>query len=464
VLRPAWFCNLLAIVFVCAACGDDDDDCSPGALGCACLPRSACDGSLECLSGVCVAPATPDAGRDAGRDAATEPFDECTGRAGAEVCDGARLLRCGRTSDATLLEECASARHCEGGRELGECLTCLEGEHRCDGAELQRCADDGLAFEGSESCASAEVCNAEAGSCMAGCSAGQFACDGAELRGCTDDLTGFATVETCASADLCDASAGECDECVPGEERCSGALFETCDADGQAFTAEDCAASGERCTAAGCVAGCEINEHCGPPTPFCSGGRCVECRGASDCNAMFAVCEAGSCEIGPGCGNGRIDPDEECERGVSPGPGMGTWDVTNCDTTCHRTVYQNCTTAARQMLCMDTDAACLIGRVVGQFCSPNVLSCITDGALCPRAPGYEVNCGPEYALVGCHLACQDDSDCPADLYCYDADFKLCCPSPTHSSDCTSACDSVADCATGESCVKVTPKLCAGRPL
>jgi hypothetical protein len=364
--RPAWFCNLLAIAFAFAACGDDDEHCVPGELGCPCLEQRECDGALECLSGLCVAPGKTDAAVDAGRDAAPpEPV-------------------------------------------------CLEGEHRCDGAELQRCADDGQAFEDRE---------------------------------------------TCASADLCDAPAGECDECVPGEERCRGELFETCDDDGQAFTAEDCAASGERCTADGCTAVCSQDAHCGPPTPFCSGGRCVECRGAADCGGMFAVCEAGSCEIGPGCGNGRIDPDEECERGVSPGPGQGTWDVTNCDTMCRRTVYQNCTTAARQQLCMDFNANCLITVVVGQFCSPDVLC-----GFCPAAPGYQVNCGPDYGLVGCHLACEDDGDCPADLYCYDADFKLCCPSPTHSSACTSACDSVGDCMTGESCVKVTPKLCAGRPL
>jgi hypothetical protein len=457
-----------------------------------------------------------DAGTDAGGDAGTVTVaPECVGGAGTNVCVEARLVGCDAAGQSTTLGDCDSARHCEGGRAAGACLACLAGEHRCEGTELERCADDGSGFEGVETCATAEICNAEAGSCAAGCSAGQHVCNGMELRRCRADLTGFEMADQCASADLCDAAGGECDDCVPGQERCTGQVFETCNSTGQGWNMENCAASSERCTAAGCVdcvsntdcstsmtcreAYCDLGSatcatraattcrfnattdgvctsggacvrctqdtHCGSPTPFCSGMSCVQCRGAGDCNGAFAVCNGGTCGIGPGCGNGRIDPGEECERGVSPGAGMGTWGASNCTADCLRTVYQNCSTSERIAACDDhRDANCLIGLVVGLYCIPEVDCTAATAGFCPRAPGYTVACGEPWTGVRCYLSCDDDSDCPADLYCSDPNVRTCCTGSTPNDSCNAYCNNTSECSPGETCLKVSSKMCIGRQL
>jgi hypothetical protein len=115
--------------------------------------------------------------------------------------------------------------------------------------------------------------------------------------------------------------------------------------------------------------------------------------------------------------------------------------------------------ATARALHVDHDAACLITNIVGLFCHPDA-----ECGFCPAAPGYRVECGEPWQGVKCHIDCDDDGDCPADLYCDDPDLSLCCPGSTPSESCGGYCNSPADCSPGETCVKVSKRLCHGRQL
>src|SRR5262249_39562361 len=142
--------------------------------------------------------------------------------------------------------------------------------------------------------------------------------------------------------------------------------------------------------------------------PICTASGCAQCVTKNDCSGgEFTICDAGTCAIGPGCGNGRIDPGEDCERGVSG------WNVTNCSTACKRTVYQNCR-AQGSGDCTQGDLC-----FAAFYCIPVNAMCGRFGNACPQAGPYTVQCyGATADNAGiCSIACSVDDDCPQDMYC-----------------------------------------------
>jgi len=410
----------------------------------------------------------PDAGKDATVPPPDPTSDACRGKGASDVvCDGAVLTVCGADGATAGSETCMSARQCELGRAKQKCAPCLPGTYRCTGAVLELCGADGQSFGAKTTCTSAALCNAEAGACTTeACLPNSKICAGDTLRVCSPDQKGFVDEKACGPG-LCDAVAKECDVCQPSTKSCDGKSVKTCNAQGQGFTTQPCPAATPACigsgvcaqcaTAAECPApanacmeatcdaagkcgtkpkamrspcsggfcdgtgqciGCFADPDCVPDKPFCSQGTCVRCRGNADCDTRnFQICDKGQCVLGPGCGNGRVDPGEDCEVFVARAPGQQRWDQGNCDAkTCKRKLYQNC--FADSTICGNT------GLCAGNmnYCLPPTLPCgDTAWNGCPSAPGFGVTCGdgvrnPDLKGI-CHLVCAKDADCPSDMYC-----------------------------------------------
>jgi len=235
---------------------------------------------------------------DAAADAAlTAPADvepACVGRGGERVCDGAVLHHCRLDASSEAREACSSEVRCRAGLARGACARCDPGAFRCDGAELQTCTADG-SYETVEACPSAALCSEQNHTCdPMRCAQGSFDCSTGALRTCSEDLTRFEILESCP-AELCDATAGNCNECVPNERTCDDETLVRCDAEGRG----------------------PAREECGGETSLCQGGKCVQCREASDCSSGDE-CQPDVCDMGTGtCARGDYEPAHTpCANGV----------------------------------------------------------------------------------------------------------------------------------------------------
>lgn len=212
---------------------------------------------------------------------AIDPADTaaaCMDRAGEYVCDVATLYQCGDMAVVKSKQACTNAKRCQAGIKTGKCGACDPGQFKCEDVDLLECDDTG-AWQKSMACATKELCSEKNHSCdpMA-CAAGAFDCGEGSLRKCADDLTGFEVVGAC-EPDLCDAKGGQCNECVPNSKTCEGETLVSCSADGKR-TATACSGA----------------------TPFCTQGKCVACKAASDCKPVSDCrvpgCSAGTCTAG----------------------------------------------------------------------------------------------------------------------------------------------------------------------
>src|SRR5687768_15436066 len=64
------------------------------------------------------------------------------------------------------------------------------------------------------------------------CSTGQQRCEGALLQTCADDRTSWVTVQRCAAAELCQSNPATClaATCSVDEMTCSGSVLQKCNA------------------------------------------------------------------------------------------------------------------------------------------------------------------------------------------------------------------------------------------
>jgi hypothetical protein len=348
----------------------------------------------------------PDAGADAGAgEAATPPPQHpCYGHAGSVVCEGSVMHTCSFTQVAVVRSTtCASNVQCQLGLVQGECAACRPGHFRCEGVALERCRLDGLGWEQVEKCASAPLCNESAGACTEqACVATTRKCEGPELKTCSDDLSALIPLATCSSEELCDQAGGQCDVCLANARSCAGDVSVTCRADGQSeervqcsgvtphcgsggicvecLAAADCAATCRDATCnaltgrcertllsegAACATGvcdatgqcvrCVQDKHCPTELSHCSAGTCVECLGNADCDgAAHEICEAGTCKVGPYCGDGIRQTGETCDG--------------NCPTKCPAGNPADCLKVTQTGSAAACTFDCIESRILG--CNP----------------------------------------------------------------------------------------------
>ena len=382
----------------------------------------------------------------------------CQGNAGKAVCDAdGGLYVCDADGSVASQEMCMSQAHCQKGLATRTCALCVPGEYKCSGAALQGCSDDGQSYKTEDTCDTAALCNADAHACTAAtCSPNKTICQGDMLRTCNSDGTAFASTKTCGRG-LCDQAAQECDICTPGQKTCDNNTVRTCSANGQGYDTTSCTGAKPKCVGTGqcveCAAdtpcpastqtckvnscnlftntcglsnamsgtGCStstgqsgacdgsgacvecLNENdgrCGGSTPHCnSAHKCVQCTSNSHCNPVSEKCVLGECK--PKCGDGIIDEQEDCERGLQG------WNDTNCNfSTCRRTVYQSC---YNQGQVCSTPGTCLAGWFCVAISDSN---CVTS---CPKMPGFTSRCSSGI----CYLACGSTAStgCPWDMVC-----------------------------------------------
>jgi cysteine-rich repeat protein len=325
-------------------CCDSNCQFEPAGSSCSdglfCNGEETCDGAGSCQAG---APVDCSDGVGCTDDSCDEANDVCVNEPndlncpddgvfcnGVEFCDA--VADCSSTGDPCpdgtvcdeATDECVVAADCGNG--------ILEPGEECDdGNTLDGdCCSANCTFEpAGSSCEDGEFCNGEevcdgAGTCLPGqpvdcddgvgctvdsCDEAADACVNAPDDGLCDDG------QFCNGAEVCDL-ANDCQQGVPVD----------CD-DGVGCTDDSCDEANDQC----------VNEpndlNCPDDGVFCNG---VEfCDAAADCSSTGDPCPGGTvcneetdtCDAAPGCGDGILDPGEECDDG-------NTMDGDCCDANC----------------------------------------------------------------------------------------------------------------------------------
>jgi hypothetical protein len=345
----------------------------------------------------------------------------CQGRPGESLCDGATMLHCDSAGGSSSTMGCMSAALCQVGLASGACATCMPGTFSCAGAMLSECKSDGQ-YALKDTCASAALCKDSAGACTEMvCSPNAKTCsaDGV-LRTCNSDGSAFTAEQPCG-AGLCDTANGRCNKCMPNTKACQLTEVATCSPDGQTVSTQACQPQGD-CWTASCAAGaCQSSakpandsNRCNGGTGYCDGrGGCVGCLSDSHC-ASDETCQTltRTCEKKT-CGNGRLDPGENCDFNhpyFTDPKAVDVCDHTKCKIT--DSIYKGCTEAG----------ACWTGAPWACAATLQCTTPCTSNAACEttnsRTRGacltltYQGN-----RITGCLVSCSSDFDCPNGLHC-----------------------------------------------
>ena len=409
-----------------------------------CCDDASCPTNAKCDQGKC---ACPD-GQHACQGACVDNTSPATCGTGCDAC--AVPVGGEATCDGT---QCGS--FCPAGTRLcaGACIAdsmpcedvCPQGTHNCSG----NCVSVTSVTACGDSCRPCEVpthakATCDGTACGFECSTNYRACRGSciDAEGCCEDTdcnasnqeqcdaethrceckSGFKACEgRCIAADACcssaDCSSGQV--CDNATKRCEcGANTKECD--GRCISRDACCAgsdTGNRCemgsTAGVCNASgrcveCVSDSECADQDQHCDTQRnvCVQCRSASDCpGADFARCENGVCSLAEGCGNGKVDGDDECDVGAVGASGTPRWSSSTCTSDCRSLIYITSTSAAA--------SGCTSPKVSNEIVQCT-LNCSSD-ADCPAlGKGYP---RAECNITGdgtCQIRCSGSNDCLTD--------------------------------------------------
>ncbi|MFO0592891.1 MAG: DUF4215 domain-containing protein [Polyangiaceae bacterium] len=377
-------------------------------------------GACDPATGLCGSPMKPNGAPCDDGDACTQT-DACA----AGVCTGGNPKTC------TASDACHDAGSCDPA--TGACSNPVKADGAsCDDGDLctqtDACAagvctgSDPKTCTASDACHDAGTCDPATGACDSPNKADGVACDDGDL--CTQAdacVAGVCTgsdpktctpVDTCHDAGVCNPASGVCSTPVrPNGSACDDqngcTLVDTCSGGICVGSSPKTCAASDMCHTAGT---------CNPASGACSNPAKPD-GSACTYQGVAAVCSAGFCVI---CGNGTVQPGEECDDGNAQN-GDG------CDNDCTLSCGNGVLSPGEP--CDDGD------RISDDGCS----------AKCQIEAGYSCSGAPSYCTSTVEVNCNDGVDNDADGLTDCAD-----------TDCAAGCNAaLAPCGAGESLLVYT---------
>lgn len=259
-------------------------------------------------------------------------FAECSG-CGDGVVVSPELCEPGRPREGGCEERGfdGGALQCTDGCtfDTSGCFTCgngvVEGSEPCDGADLggATCTSEGFSGSGLQCTAACELDTSECGTCGDGLAQTGEECDQLDVGGATCESLGFNGGELkCDMACNLDTSGctgtGCGNDTIEGEEECDGddlgsATCASAGFDGGSLSCSSCALDTSNCYTCGDNVA-QADEACDGPD--LGDASCVSLGfggGSLSCNANCTHNTTLCFDAAPDCGNGIIDPGEDCD-------------------------------------------------------------------------------------------------------------------------------------------------------
>jgi hypothetical protein len=257
----------------------------------------------------------------------------------SQSCNGNQLIDSRCPAGSPICVAGLGCQECNPGDFDSECVSGgVAARTECLGGDLQTIACSGDSDCVDAVCQGAGDCNTQSSPLRTPCTiprVGAGFCDGAPRPSCVQCLPGsvatdcndngnVCTTDTCTggvcghtnNTEACriQGNAGICrggtcipQQCVPSTEtRCSGVLFQRCNADGLAFETVDTCASAALCSVRnGCGTPCVVSQcefGCNPDLTGCNPCNPSLCNGPDPATCAPRICRGTQCGLGePGC-------------------------------------------------------------------------------------------------------------------------------------------------------------------
>ncbi len=247
-----------------------------------------CGPGRTCLAGACV--------------------DEACSPSSRSCASPVSVLVCNALGTGSTVEDCPAGEICDAGS--CEPQVCTPDTSTCIDDTTRSVCDEFGASISPVACPAGQYCSA--GACVPQlCTPGALVCSGNTARECNAAGSGYINTP-CGDTNYC--LAGEClpRVCTPNAVVCSDVdTVSTCNGNGSSETLTDCGPD-QFCDAGVCQ-----DQTCTPGEVVCAAGNVTTCNEAG---SQFEVtetctdgCDAGACITPPGCGDGILQPGEECD-------------------------------------------------------------------------------------------------------------------------------------------------------
>jgi hypothetical protein len=241
---------------------------------------------------------------------------------GISLCEDNIAKECNGKGSAVANEIACGDSFCVGG--ACKPIICDSNTSSCDGNKVMQCDATGTVLQEKALCGAGQYCHEQGLNAQCKnqiCEPGQKGCDGSKAMLCN----GFGSVESLVKDCKDDGQGckdGECVDqiCTPNATYCDGNVVKECSGDGASSSVVETCGQNQYCGEDGNAAAC-ADQICTPDATACQGSKILQCDAVGaeldevkDCLDEGMGCLGGEC-AGNVCGNGVIDPGEDCDDG-----------------------------------------------------------------------------------------------------------------------------------------------------